>query len=323
MLAESLAESPMPTSLLGLGSNLGEREATLRAALDEIDALPNVRVDRSSRFFPSRPVGGEADQGEFLNAAAVVNTTVPALPFLELLRRIETRHGRVATTRWAARTLDIDLLLYGDSVIESAMLTVPHMRMSFRPFVLEPAAEIAPKMIHPTIGWPIERLLLHLIAAKDEAVLLSPSESLRAELAEVVVKRCGATSIERPTFKTADRLWPPTYATWLALNPPTKSRTPAATSGGLPYAAAAFPKLTILLDADGDAPGAAKSEWSRIVRQPGRGPSLRLQTAETATVQAEVFAAMESVWPDLGPTIGNRLECMDGHADPPHNHIQQ
>ncbi len=71
--------------------------------------------------------------------------------------------------RWAARTLDIDLLLYGDEVIETPALTVPHLRMAFRRFVLEPAAEIAPKMIHPVIGWPLERLLLHLEAATKRA----------------------------------------------------------------------------------------------------------------------------------------------------------
>jgi 2-amino-4-hydroxy-6-hydroxymethyldihydropteridine diphosphokinase len=299
----------MPTCLLGLGSNLGDREATLRAALEEIDALPNIRLVRHSKWYRSRPLGAPPGTGEFLNAAALVEATIQPLALLEHLQRIETRHGRRRGQRWAARTLDIDLLLYGDEVIESALLTVPHLRMAFRRFVLEPAAEIAPRMIHPVIGWPIERLLLHLDAAKDLVVVLSPSEPLRRELAAALSQNIGAQPVERPTFKTADRLWPSSYATWLALRPPAKAQERGrARSGGLAYAAAAFPKLTILLDAEGEGARAPKSQWSAIVRQPGRGPSLRLQQFDQALLHAEVFAALESIWPDLGPQVANRLE---------------
>ena len=212
----------MPTCLLGLGSNLGDREATLRAALDEIDALPNARLLRHSTFIRTRPLGMSSDQAEFLNGAAVVETTITPLRFLEHLQRIESRHGRQRAERWAARTLDIDLLLYGDEVIETAALTVPHLRMAFRRFVLEPAAEIAPKMIHPVIGWPLERLLLHLDAARDGLVVLSPSATIRDELTAILTEQFAARSIEPPTFKTANTLWPPSYASWLALIHPPK-----------------------------------------------------------------------------------------------------
>jgi hypothetical protein len=215
----------------------------------------------------------------------------------------------VPSSRWAARTLDIDLLLHGDEVVETATLTVPHLRMAFRRFVLEPAAEVAPKMIHPIIGWPIERLLLHLNAAKDEVVLISPSESLRTEIATALMNQVGAQAVDRPTFKTADQLWPPEYSTWLSVGPAVKRSSPvSARSAGLTYAAAAFPKLSILLDADDDKARAVKSEWSRIIRQPGRGPSLRLRAAGQADARLEVFAAIESVWFDLGPANANRLE---------------
>jgi 2-amino-4-hydroxy-6-hydroxymethyldihydropteridine diphosphokinase len=289
----------MPTCLLGLGSNLGDREAALNSALDEIDALPNVRLSRRSDWHRSRPLGGPPDQAEYLNAAAVAETTVPPLAFLELLQRIEARHGRVPAERWAARPLDIDLLLYGDEVIEMPHLTVPHLRMTFRRFVLEPAAEVAPRLAHPIIGWPVERLLLHLNSAKDEVVMLSPSGALRSELTAKVSQRFGARVIDAPTFKTAEQLWPASYATWLAVNRSAGATPPAnePSAGGLRYAAAQFPKLTILLDADGDAPRAVKSDWSAIVRQPGRGPMLRLQLSDRAAIEAEVFAAIESVWP--------------------------
>jgi 2-amino-4-hydroxy-6-hydroxymethyldihydropteridine diphosphokinase len=298
----------MPSSLIGLGSNLGDREATLRAALAEIDALPNVRLQKASSFHRSLPLGGPPDQGEYLNAAANVETSVPPLAFLELLQRIETRHGRVPTERWAARPLDIDLLLYGSEVVETDMLILPHLRISFRRFVLVPAAEVAAKMIHPTIGWPIERLLLHLNEAKDELAVLSPSEELRSQVAEDAAKQFGARTIDRPTFATADQLWPAEYSTWLAIERPPGAGEVASRIGALPYAAAAFPKLTILLDAGRDATRQNKAEWSRIVRQPGRGPTLRLQTVQRAEVQSEVHAAIESVWPDLGPKSANRVK---------------
>jgi 2-amino-4-hydroxy-6-hydroxymethyldihydropteridine diphosphokinase len=277
---------------------LGDREATLNSALDEIDAMPNVRVSRRSEWHRSRPVGGPPEQTEYLNGSIVVETSVPPLAFLELLQRIEARHGRVPAERWAARQLDIDLLLYGDEVIETPQLTVPHLRMTFRRFVLEPAAEVAPRMAHPIIGWPMERLVLHLNAAKDEVVMLSPSEALRSELTAKLSQRFGAQKVDAPTFKTAEQLWPASYGTWLAV--PERGEEKAAAeprAGGLRYAAAQFPKLTILLDADGGAPRAVKADWSTIVRQPGRGPTLRLQTADPAVIDAEVVAAIESVWP--------------------------
>jgi len=297
----------MPACLLGLGSNLGEREATLTAAIDEIDALPNARVSRRSGWYRSRPLGGPPGQAEFLNAAAVVETSIQPLAFLEHLQRIESRHGRERADRWAARTLDIDLLMYGDEVMETAALVLPHLRMSFRRFVLEPAVEVAAKMVHPVIGWPIERLLLHLDAAQDQAALLSPSDELRRELSAKLVERFGAQPIDRPSFKTADPHWPPAYCDWLAFGPsPDKAAAAPPRRSRLAYAAAAFPKLTILLDASG--PRHVKSEWSTIVRQPGRGPTLRLQLSDPAAVESEVFAAIESVWPDLGSAGANRLE---------------
>jgi hypothetical protein len=181
--------------------------------------------------------------------------------------------------------------------------------MSFRRFVLVPAVEIAAKMIHPIIGWPIERLLLHLNEAKDELVVMSPSAALRAKVADAAAKQFDAQSIDRPQFSIAAQHWPREYSTWLVVNTSVcESASSSAHAGDLPYAAAAFPKLTILLDAEQDAPGRAKAEWSRIVRQPGRGPTLRLQTVGWPEVQSEVFSAIESVWPALGPKTANRLE---------------
>lgn len=287
----------MSTCLLGLGSNVGDSEGTLRAAIGEIAALPDVQLVRHSGWHRTRPIGGPPDQADYVNGAAVIETTVAPLALLAELQQIETRHGRVPAERWSPRTLDIDLLLYGNEVNETQMLTLPHPRMSFRRFVLEPAAEIAPKMLHSVIGWPIERLLLHLQLASDVLALVSPSEPLRVQVAALLSERCGARPMARPKFATADHHWPPLWTTWLTVsaNSPAAAQ-PAENSSELPYAAAAFPKLSVLLDADVAHRGAEKLQWSTLVRQPGRGPTLRLQTSDPPEIEAEVLAAVDAVW---------------------------
>jgi|tagenome__1003787_1003787.scaffolds.fasta_scaffold20822127_1 2-amino-4-hydroxy-6-hydroxymethyldihydropteridine diphosphokinase len=287
----------MPTCLLGLGSNLGHREATLQSALADITALPDVQLVQHSKWYQSQPVGGPADQGEFLNAAAVIETTVAPLQFLDELGKIELRLGRRPAERWSARTIDIDILLYGSEVAETAMLTLPHPRMSFRRFVLEPAAEIAPRMLHPTIGWSVERLLLHLNAASDLLALVSPSADSRTQLADVIQQRDNATIVESPEFSTAEHHWPSEWTTWLTPKSSSRDSTPTGDSPRtLPYAAAAFPKLSILIDSAFAKP-ADKLKWSTLVRQPGRGPTLRLQTSDAAEISVEALAAIAAVWP--------------------------
>jgi 2-amino-4-hydroxy-6-hydroxymethyldihydropteridine diphosphokinase len=299
----------MPTCLLGLGSNLGDSPAILAAAIAEITALPDVQLVRHSTWHRTRPVGGPAGQGEFFNGAAVVETKIPPLTLLHELQQIEFRHGRQRGERWAPRTLDIDILLYGNEVTETPMLTLPHPRLSFRRFILEPAVEIAPKMRHPVIGWPIEQLLLHLEAASDQVAIVSPSDTLRAQLQALIAKRCGAQDVPRPQFDTAGHHWPPLWSTWLALPAPASSNSPTVEPATqLSYAAAAFPKLTFLLDADVAHRGADKLQWSTLVRQPGRGPTLRLQTTEAREIEQELLAAVDAVWPDLGPASENRLK---------------
>jgi 2-amino-4-hydroxy-6-hydroxymethyldihydropteridine diphosphokinase len=286
----------MPTGLLGLGSNLGDSDATLRAAVSDITALPDLQVVRTSTWHRTRPIGGPPDQPAYFNAAAVVETAIPPLELLAQLQQIERRYGRVRGERWAPRTLDIDMLLYGDLVSETQMLTLPHRRMSFRKFVLEPAAEVAPTMRHPVIGWPIERLLLHLSAASDQLAIVSPSESARELLTARLIEQRAARVADRPLFETADHHWPPFWTTWLELPNNVPTNVDIASRGGLPYAAAAFPKLSVLLDADVAHRGADKLSWSTLVRQPGRGPTLRLQTTDAKEIEAEVLAAVDAAW---------------------------
>jgi 2-amino-4-hydroxy-6-hydroxymethyldihydropteridine diphosphokinase len=122
-----------------------------------------VVVRKVSSFYETAPIGGPPGQGLFLNAAAVVETTLDAPALLRVLQEIETRFGRVRTVPWGERTLDLDLLLFGNTVLDTPELCVPHPRFAARRFVLEPLAEIAPDAIDPITTRTIAELLSDLI----------------------------------------------------------------------------------------------------------------------------------------------------------------
>jgi 2-amino-4-hydroxy-6-hydroxymethyldihydropteridine diphosphokinase len=149
-------------ALIGLGSNLGEREATLKGAIAALDDTPGLFVRSVSSFHETEPVGGPAAQGMFLNATLAVDSMLDPFALLNVLREIEARYGRVRSIRWGERTLDLDLLLFGDRIIETPELIVPHPRFRTRRFVLEPLAEIAPTSVDPVSGRTIGELLAEL-----------------------------------------------------------------------------------------------------------------------------------------------------------------
>jgi 2-amino-4-hydroxy-6-hydroxymethyldihydropteridine diphosphokinase len=149
-------------ALIGLGSNLGDRRATLEGAIAALAASPGVDVRRVSSFRETEPVGGPPGQGTYLNAAAVLETRLDPVELLHILQAIETRFGRVRTVRWGERTLDLDLLLFDNRIIQSPELTVPHPRLADRRFVLEPLAEVAPDAIEPRTGRTVSELLEEL-----------------------------------------------------------------------------------------------------------------------------------------------------------------
>jgi 2-amino-4-hydroxy-6-hydroxymethyldihydropteridine diphosphokinase len=132
---------------IGLGANLGDREANLRAALERLAELGPLRV---SSFRETDPVG-VIDQPRFVNAVAELETDLSARDLLERLLEIERQLGRVRSReeRWGPRTIDLDLLLYGDEVIDEPGLTVPHPRLAERRFVLEPLHELDPGLVLP------------------------------------------------------------------------------------------------------------------------------------------------------------------------------
>lgn len=132
------------TAYIGLGSNLEDPAAQLLSARDAIAAVAGVEELAMSSLYRSAPMG-PADQPDYVNAVMAVLTTLPALELLLVLQSIEASHGRVRTgERWGPRTLDLDLLLYGQEWIDSEILTVPHPGIGEREFVLYPLDEIAP-----------------------------------------------------------------------------------------------------------------------------------------------------------------------------------
>src|SRR5262249_50135043 len=138
-------------AFVGLGANLGEPEGQVRQALGALDAIPHTRVVKASSLYRSAPQGYAA-QPEFVNAVAQLETGLPAERLLDELQAIEARHGRQRSFANAPRTLDLDLLLFGNAVIEAEKLQVPHPRMHERAFVLMPLVEIAPQIRIPGKG---------------------------------------------------------------------------------------------------------------------------------------------------------------------------
>jgi 2-amino-4-hydroxy-6-hydroxymethyldihydropteridine diphosphokinase len=145
-------------AFVGLGGNLGEPRRQLLQAFEALDGLPRTKLVRRSSLFRSAPVG-YADQPQFLNAVAELETELSAQRLLAELQAIEKQHGRERSFPNAPRTLDLDLLLFGSAVIDAPGLTVPHARMHERAFVLAPLVEISPLATIPGRG-PAKDLLL-------------------------------------------------------------------------------------------------------------------------------------------------------------------
>ena len=225
------------------------------------------------------PVGDRGGGSEFLNGAVLVETSRSPRELLALLQQIESQFGRERRERWSDRTLDLDLLLYGEVVTDTPSLTLPHPRMSFRRFVLEPAVEIAPEMVLPTIGWTLERLLAHLDEGADDAALVVHDSDIFDDLVFSLLSQIGFEVYGGTGWN--DERWPGPITPWLrAANSPRSSREP---------------KLTIVVG----------KELPPVL---GRGPTLSVPAADGQDMATDIFAAIEAVWPRLGPPGGERLQ---------------
>jgi 2-amino-4-hydroxy-6-hydroxymethyldihydropteridine pyrophosphokinase len=141
---------------------MGDRRQHLDTAVEALNALPETRVTAYAEPIETEPVGGPEGQGAFLNSACGLETRLAPEALLDELQRIEKDQGRNrgdSAVRWGPRTLDIDILLWGDMTCETARLTIPHPRMAERLFVLAPLAAIAPDALHPVLGLTARELL--------------------------------------------------------------------------------------------------------------------------------------------------------------------
>ena len=141
----------MTIAYIGIGSNQGDARAHVLQAFDELARLPGTRLEGRSALYRSEPVDAPG-QPDYVNAAAGVDTDLSAAQLLAALQDLELRHGRERPAPNAPRTLDLDLLLYGDSAFQSAMLTLPHPRMHQRAFVLVPLLDLDPRLEVPGRG---------------------------------------------------------------------------------------------------------------------------------------------------------------------------
>ena len=281
----------MTDALVSLGSNQGDRAAALQAAVDALAATTACSVTAVSGWLATVPIGGPADQSEFLNGAVRLETDLSAEALLRRLQEIETSLGRERTVRWGPRPLDLDLLLFGDAQIDRPEVTVPHPRLECRQFVLKPAVEIAGDMIHPRLGWNLTRLFDHLhdsppwlaVAAEDEASSRAFMERL-VEVSPVTLHVAAADEVlaaiqddGSTTPNPRGPLWPARF--WLSPLPEeyTGMGEAAAAAGPL-----ILPRLTFTL-------GRPPLSWA---------PCLSLATADLGQAVQEAVAAIEASLPE-------------------------
>jgi 2-amino-4-hydroxy-6-hydroxymethyldihydropteridine diphosphokinase len=253
--------------LIALGSNLGDRGGQLRQAVAELSRLPQTQLVARSAWHETAPVGGPAGQQAFLNGAALVATSLPPDQLFLEARRIELQLGRVHTERWAARSLDLDILLCDGVELQTPVLAIPHPRMAFRRFVLEPAAEAAPWIVHPESGWTVQRLLDHL----DHATELIAIAMHDGGEAQEFVSRIGS---QLPAQAPPIVPWSP------AAHGQLKSR----------------PKLIVAIAASA---GVDAHQRRTILELPPEGPVAWIGEDPSIDPLHEAIATVQSVWPAL------------------------
>ncbi len=296
----------MAHALVALGSNLGDRAALLAMATQQLAATSGVRLIAASGLNATSPIGGPTGQGEFLNAAALVETSLSPEQLLAELHSIESRLGRTRAERWDARTIDLDLLLYDDLIIDTPQLKVPHPRMAFRRFVLQPAAEVAGEMVHPQTGWTVSKLLEHLENSVPYVAIAGPS-SARRQLARYLatthaarlisdINDVGVTSpspaqaaaiqFDRQARLLSGDTWPDRKQLTVSDFCLRQSEHELLAAGGHASATllaeAMRPKLLIMLE----------PPWATAL--PGQ-PALVIESADSAVQQAESTAAIQAM----------------------------
>lgn len=160
-MAQRAVSPTLSQALIALGSNLGDSYTILESALEALNKTSGIRVEARSHWYKTKPIG--PPQPDYLNGCALLQITLTPHSLLAALLAIETEFGRERRERWGARTLDLDLLLFDDVILQTPDLQIPHPRMNERAFVLVPLAEIAPDWVEPRS----QRSILELACAID------------------------------------------------------------------------------------------------------------------------------------------------------------
>lgn len=276
----------MTTCLVALGSNLGDRASLLERAVNLLRSHPQIDDITTSRWRETAPVGNPDASGAFLNGALRLDTSLSATELLAVLLQTEDALGRKRDVRWGARTIDLDLLLYGEAIIESPRLKVPHPWLAVRRFVLEPAVEVAPQLVHPQIGWTMEQLLAHLTTAPD-CVALAAAPPCR--LPEIVAGIETHSGWKRRPADAGDRR---TGRPEIDEHTIYLSRSDGCGTDAPPL------KLILLLESPRTVSSSRTAVAARLHRwatRPGRGPFLVLAAEPRDRAVAEVLAALESM----------------------------
>lgn len=325
----------MSYCLIGLGSNLGPRGPVLDEAVRQLRALPDLSVVRQSRWYATAPVGGPPGQHAYLNGVLLLETAHEPHALLAALQAIEQRLGRQRQARWGPRTIDLDLLLYEEQVIASAELSVPHPRLAWRRFVLEPAVEIAPELRHPTTGWTLRQLWTHLNQAVNYLAITGATVASTAALAERLAtslparrltleppfpqwegeKRTGiaggmpleflrsaATRLaaddphwSRPGQVTVSDFWFGQWRAWAVATLPPAEREAWLVACQQLERTIVPPKLLVVLRSRESASGPLEEAIFKEARRPGQGPLLVVDAEDPSGAWPEILAAAQGI----------------------------
>jgi 2-amino-4-hydroxy-6-hydroxymethyldihydropteridine diphosphokinase len=223
----------MPLASIALGGNQGDVERNITGALAALQRVRGLRLVATSSIRVTRPVGEHAG-GPFHNAAATLDATLAPLDLLHVLQDLERKAGRRSADRWSPRPLDLDLVFYGDSVIEHPRLSVPHPACWYRRFVLDPLAEIAADLRHPVKGLTVDDLRRRLLPRPLKLALAgSTPAARRALIADLTSAAREAAIAEWSAAESADReaaAAEPAIIAWLGPSPDPPAGTREAVS---------------------------------------------------------------------------------------------